>query len=155
MLRIVGGTVISDVATSSWMLLTTFLLALFIGFGKRRQELIGQQHGSNRTRKVLLEYDATTLDHFLTALAGAVIIVYSLFALSDYAVQRFETDLLVFTVPFVVFGLFRYIILMRGGSEGEDPSVLLIRDRPLVLVVVAWVVTVVVIIYLDRFVGSL
>ena len=152
-LRVIGGTVISLVSPSSWLLLATFFLALFLALGKRREELRLQFTGDGSTRLVLAEYDTAIIDQLLPVMAGLVIIVYSLFSISEYATARFGSNLIIYTVPFVVYGLFRYIYLLHRSAEGEDPSLLLLGDRPMMVCVTLWALACVAIIYWARIVS--
>ena len=149
-LRVVGGAVINEVAPSAWLILATFFLALFLALGKRRKELLVHESNGQPTRSVLKDYSRWPLDQLLPVVAGLVIIVFSLFAISDYANSRFGSDWLIYTVPFVVYGLFRFIYLLHTESEAEDPMLVLLKDRPMIACIVLWGLVSVLSIYWDR-----
>lgn len=149
-LRVVGGTTINEVPPSEWLLLAAFLLALFLACGKRRQELRNQGERAIASRPSLAQYEVRLLDRFLAVLAGSVAIVYAVFTLSEYATQRFESELLIYTVPFVSFGLFRYLYMMHKTDSGEDPLVHLFHDRILLVCVGLWTLSSILAIYLPK-----
>lgn len=138
--RIVAGVVVSGSAPSSWILLTTFLLALFIGFGKRRAELAVLGGATGARRAVLTHYTAAFLDQVLAMLAGTVILCYSLYTVSDSTIRHLGSPVLLVTVPFVVYGVLRYLYLINGqaGARLDSPTDLLLTDKPLWWCVALW-----------------
>ena len=133
-LRASAGAVAVDVRISEWLLLCTFLLALFLALGKRRAELALE---GTRARPVLAGYAAPGLvDQLLGIVAAATIGAYSAYALTAH-----ESGWLVVTVPFVVYGLFRYLLLLHRRGLGEEPDALLVEDVPLLVTVAAWATT--------------
>ena len=148
-LRVLGGCVVSRVAPSTWLLLTTFLLALFLSIAKRHQELLSaaEEPIGKGSRPVLEHYDGKVLDQLLAITAGLVVITYALFTISDYAVERFHSGLLILTVPFVLYGIFRYLHVVHVDQEGEDPAAVLFQDRPLLVCVMGWALVCITIIY--------
>jgi len=129
-LRAVAGAVAARVAVSPWLLLCTFLLALFLALCKRRHEKlhVGDHLG---TRSSLRAYDLNFLDPLLTAVTGATIAAYTLYTLWPDTVEKFGTRRLAATVPFVVFGLVRYLYLVRRRAEGDRPERVMLTDGPL------------------------
>ncbi len=136
-----GGFVVGvGVPPSAWILLSTFFLALFLGFGKRRAEIASIGDASRETRETVLElYSVQLLDGFLVITATAAIMCYSLFTVSGYAVERFATTRLIYAVPFVVFGILRYLFLVQRMDQGEDPGRTLL-DGQLLAAGVLWLV---------------
>jgi 4-hydroxybenzoate polyprenyltransferase len=134
-LRAAAGAVAVDVRISPWLLVCTGLLALFLALGKRRAEL--QLVGAERTpgRPVLAGYSLALVDQLLTAAAGATIVAYAV-----YTVTARDSYALVMTVPFVVFGLFRYLQLLHRRDAGEEPENVLLGDIPILVTVAVWAI---------------
>jgi 4-hydroxybenzoate polyprenyltransferase len=132
-LRAAAGAIAVDVRISEWLLLCTFLLALFVALGKRRAEL--GLEGVN-ARPALSGYSVALVDQLLAIVAAATIGAYSAYALTAH-----ESGWLVVTVPFVVYGLFRYLLLLHRRGLGEEPDALLVEDLPLLVTVAAWATT--------------
>jgi 4-hydroxybenzoate polyprenyltransferase len=145
MLRILAGTVGIGIAPSSWLLLCGLMTTLFLGFAKRGAELRlinqGDIDPSGQTRAVLDQYGAGMIDQFMAISAACVILSYSLYTVSAETVARHGTGHLVWTVPFVVYGVFRYIYLLHMRSGGNDTARDLLADRHLVLTLVGWLAT--------------
>ncbi|PLX31070.1 MAG: decaprenyl-phosphate phosphoribosyltransferase [Ignavibacteria bacterium] len=146
-LRIVAGAVIIDVPISEWLLICTSLLALFLGFSKRRHELTVMEHDAHIHRPVLMEYSTYFLDQMISLVTASTLICYILYTVSDETVAKFGKELL-YTVPFVLYGLFRYYYLVHQKQTGGDPTTEFLSDKPLLLNVFLWAASVVVIIYL-------
>lgn len=146
-IRAVAGAVAISVAISHWLLLCTILLALFLGLAKRRHELILLATQAREHRKILAEYSPHLLDQMISVVTSSTVVVYALYTMSPETVEKFKTDDLVFTVPFVLYGIFRYLYLVHQRQEGGSPERLLFSDRHLLINVVAWVITVWLIIY--------
>ena len=150
LLRAIAGARVLDVAISHWLVLCTGLLALFLGFVKRRQELAAE-HGGEATRAILKEYSLPFLDQMIAIVTGATVVAYSLYAFSPEVAQKLGTEHLGLTIPFVLFGIFRYLYLVHQRGEGENPTAVVLADLPLVLDVVLWGVAVVVALYFWRY----
>lgn len=147
-LRILGGAFIINVEISSWLMLTTMFISLFLAVMKRRSELkhvTGEDNAS--TRKVLVHYSTDFIDQMSTVTSAGVIICYALYTVSQRTVSIFKTEQLIYTTPFVVFGIFRYMYLVYIGKKGENTSELLLSDLPMIINVLLYILTVVVIIY--------
>jgi 4-hydroxybenzoate polyprenyltransferase len=147
-LRILGGAFIINVEISSWLMLTTMFISLFLAVMKRRSELkhvTGEDTTS--TRKVLAHYSANFLDQMSTVTSAGVIICYALYTVSQRTVSIFKTEHLIYTTPFVVFGIFRYMYLVYIGKKGENTSELLLSDLSMMINLLFYILTVVVIIY--------
>jgi 4-hydroxybenzoate polyprenyltransferase len=139
---------VPSVELSPWLLVCTFFLALFLACGKRRQELVRQdQQTTEGRRRVLLSYNAPFLDTLVTVCAATTLVAYAIYTIWPETVAKFHTTRLLWTVPFVAYGVFRYLWLTRVGDEGEDPSSVLISDRPLLANVGLWVATVAAVLY--------
>ena len=129
-LRAAAGAVAVSVVISQWLLLCTFLLALFLALGKRRAEL---QLEGVRARPVLAGYTSALVDQLLAVVAASTIGAYAAYTLTAH-----DSRWLLATVPFVVYGLFRYLLLLHRRGLGEEPDALLVQDVPLLVTVAAW-----------------
>lgn len=142
MLRILAGTVGIGIAPSSWLLLCGLMLTLFLGFCKRRAELLMLENETGEekplTREVLGNYSPIVIEQFMSISAAATILSYSLYTMSDETIARHQTDGLIYTVPFVVYGIFRYILLLHKRGKGTDTAKDLYTDAHLLLTVLAW-----------------
>lgn len=152
MLRVVGGAVAIDVSISSWMIITTIFISLFLGISKRRAELSGpNQENLEKQRKVLSDYDILFADQLNTIAATGTIISYALYTVSEKALQSFHTDKLIYTTPFVIYGIFRYLYLLHQKNLGESPTQIVTKDIPIIINSLIWLVACAVIIYKSRF----
>lgn len=138
MLRILAGTVGVGIPPSQWLLLCGLMITLFLGFAKRRAELIALSGTEEQHRKVLEHYTPSLLDKMIGITASAVIMSYSLYTMSPDTVRIQGTSNLIYTVPFVVYGMFRYIYLLHSRHGGGDPSRDLLRDPHLLLAIGGW-----------------
>ena len=132
-LRVQAGAAAIDVAASHWLLLCTFFFSLFLAFCKRYEELSRQGEASGRTRATMEDYTASFLNMMIGPLAALSILSYSLYTVSPETIATHGSDRLMFTVPIVTYGVFRYLFLVYRRSEGGDPAQLLFRDTPLVI----------------------
>lgn len=141
--RVLAGAEAVDVPVSNWLYLCTLLLALFLALEKRRAELVilGSEAGGHRD--ILSSYSVGLLDQLAGIAAGAAILAYALYTLSPDTVHKFGGDRLKYTVPFAVFGIFRYLWLARHAGEGGEPERVLFRDRPTQVNLLAWLAVVV------------
>lgn len=138
MLRILAGTVGVGIPPSSWLLLTGLMVTLFLGFAKRRSELAVMEHSDAPARKVLKNYSLPMLDLMIGVCATGVVMAYSLYTMSADTIAAHRTGNLIYTVPFVLYGLFRYLHLSFSTDAGEDPARDLLRDPHLLLTVLGW-----------------
>jgi len=129
--RVHAGSVVIAVKSSSWILLCTFFFALFLAFCKRRDEVTRVDDGSAATRASLRHYSQTYLDQIIPPLAAMSILCYALYTLAPGTVEEHGPNMIL-TLPIVVFGVFRYLFLVHHRGQGEDPSRVLFRDRPLI-----------------------
>lgn len=145
-IRVMAGAYAIETSPTGWIVVTTFFLSLFLGFGKRRNELLTLKEESNNHRKVLTLYDDKYLDYLMIATAAISIISYTLYCLDPQVIAKFSTNKLVYTVPFVTYGIFRYLLLLFRNGEG-DPTEVVTRDRGIALTVLLWIVSVMLLIY--------
>lgn len=139
--RAVAGAVVIGVAISSWLLLCTTLLALFLGLAKRRSELMTLEGGGLEHRKTLGEYSAPMLDQMLSVTASSTLMAYCLYTFSAVSISTGKAHpAMMITIPFVVYGLFRYLLLIQSKNAGGSPELVLLEDKPMLLNVVLYVV---------------
>ncbi len=144
-LRALAGSVIVPGLISPWLLLCAFLLSLVLGFGKRRHELVILEQHSDDHRRVLSEYSPELLDAMITIAAGTTLIAYSL-----YTFSATQSRFMMVTIPFIAYGLFRYLYVVHIQGEGGSPESILIHDRPMILTVGLWGLLVLMIQYFDQ-----
>ncbi len=148
MLRVIGGAVIINVEISSWLILTTLFLSLFLAIMKRQSELKHVlQSNQMAVRKVLAQYSLEFTNQMATVAAAGVIICYALYSVSDRTVHIFQTENLIYTTPFVVFGIFRYLFLVHVNHKGENATEIMISDLPMIFNVVLYILATTFIIY--------
>lgn len=147
-LRVLVGASAIQVTPSHWLLMCGFLLALFLGVGKRRQELVSLGGNGTRHRRVLDEYSVSWLDQAATMLAGATLVSYALYTVAPETQARFHTDALIYTIPFVVFGLLRYLKIVHSSDAAGNPSAALVKDKHLLFCVAGWAAACALVIYL-------
>lgn len=138
MLRILAGTVGVGIPPSKWLLLCGLMITLFLGFAKRRAEIIALKEKQEDHRKVLSHYGAILLDEIIGICGTGVIITYSLYTMSPDTIKTHHTDNLIYTVPFVIYGLFRYLYLLHHRKSGGDPSRDVVKDPHILLSVLGW-----------------
>jgi 4-hydroxybenzoate polyprenyltransferase len=141
-----GGAAI-DVPISQWLLVCTILLALFLALAKRRHEITLLGDDAARHRAILGEYTPYLVDQMIAVVAASTLMGYAVYTVSTETVQRFGTPWLGLTLPFPLYGIFRYLYLVHRRSQGGSPTELLLADRPLLLCVALWGATVVALIY--------
>jgi len=147
-LRIIAGATAIGVSFSNWILLTTFCISLFLGFGKRRGEILLQNNNTqNNTRFVLKLYSMQFLDYMILSSVTLTIISYALYTIDQEVIKRFGTDKLIYTVPLVIYGIFRYLyVIYRSVSDG-DPTEVVLKDKSIISVVLLWILLVIGLIY--------
>jgi len=138
MLRILAGTLGVGIPPSQWLLLCGLMLTLFLGFSKRRAEIIALNEDKAARRKVLEHYSPVLLDKMIGITAAGLIMSYSLYTMNPDTLRTHGTANLIYTVPFVMYGVFRYIYLLHHQSRGGDTARDLVRDPHLFIVVGAW-----------------
>lgn len=146
-LRAIGGALAIGVDISGWLLICTILIALFLALGKRRHEYLTLEGEAARHRPILAEYSAGLLDQMIAVVTASTVTAYALYTMSPETVARFHTQLLPATLPFVLYGIFRYLYLLYRRQLGGNPSELLLNDRALLVNTVGWILAVLLIIY--------
>ena len=133
-LRAIAGAVVIHVEVSPWLLVCAFLLAMFLALCKRRQEFVARSDADEpRTRESLDQYNERLLDQMIAIAASSTVVCYAIYTLAPTTVEKFGTTQLGFTLPFVIFGLFRYLHLVYRCDLGERPEQVLLTDIPLLL----------------------
>ncbi|MCH7760496.1 decaprenyl-phosphate phosphoribosyltransferase [candidate division TA06 bacterium] len=166
-LRAVAGALVIHVEISSWLLVCTILLALFLALSKRRHELVlfnveltlKQVQGRNSelslrtpqppipSRKGLAEYSPHLLDQMISVVSATLVMSYALYTMDPQTVEKFHTRGLAFTIPFVLYGIFRYLYLIYKREEGGTPETTLLQDKPLLANCGLWILAVGLILY--------
>lgn len=147
-LRVVAGAEAIGVSFSTWLLFCTLLLALFLALSKRRHELMLLEGDAGHHRKILYEYSSELLDQMIAIVTPCTLIAYMLYTINDDTVANFGTDSLKYTVPFVLYGIFRYLYLIHQKNEGGSPEKVLLNDLPILLTVICYALTCALIVYL-------
>ena len=152
-LRAVAGAVLAHVEISPWLILCTFTLCLFMGFSKRRCELnvLAENGGTNAAehRRTLAEYTPDLLNHMTTLSAGIAVVSFMLYATDRRTLEVFGTNYLVYTLPFVVYAIFRFALLVEHGRV-DGPTAVVLRDRPFQVAIALWGIAVLIIVYRGR-----
>lgn len=145
--RVAAGAIVIDVPVSHWLLVCTVLLALFLALSKRRHELVLLADGAAGHRRILQEYSPYLLDQMIGVVTASTLMSYMFYATSTETAEKFGTSWLWLTIPFPLYGIFRYLYLVHQKEGGGSPSELLLNDRPLLLCVALWGLAVALIIY--------
>jgi 4-hydroxybenzoate polyprenyltransferase len=146
-LRAVAGAAAVRAEISPWLVCCTFLLATYLALGKRRNELTVLGAGAQQHRRNLASYTTVLLDSWLTAITAATIVCYALYTQSSRTVQHFHTTNLLYTVPFVVYALFRYQHMLLRENAGGDPGTSLLRDPGMKIAIGGWALVAAFIVY--------
>jgi len=149
-LRAAAGALAIRVEISGWLLICTILAALFLALGKRRHEYLTLGDQAVRHRPILAQYSAGLLDQMIAVVTASTVTAYALYTMAPETVTRFHTRLLPVTLPFVLYGIFRYLYLLYRQQMGGNPSDLFLNDQPLRLNTLLWILAVLVIIYRPR-----
>ena len=146
-LRAIAGAVAIDVDISGWLLICTVLVALFLALGKRRHEYLTLHGAAAAHRPILAEYSEGFLDQMIAVVTASTVTAYALYTMSPETVAKFHSRLLPLTLPFVLYGVFRYLYLLYRHQLGGNPSDLFLSDRALMVNTVLWMLSLVAIIY--------
>lgn len=146
-LRVLAGGFAVQVGVSSWLLLCTIFLALFLAFSKRRHELMLLSENAAGQRRVLEDYSPAFLDQMINVVTAASVVSYALYAVAPETAARFHSEWLVYTVPLVLFGIFRYLYLIYQAPEQRNPTEAILSDVPFLLNLVLWGLAVLWIVY--------
>ena len=146
-LRAAAGALVIGVEIGHWLLIVTLLLALFLALSKRRHELVLLAEGATSHRRILQEYSPYLLDQMISVVTASTLVAYAFSTVSPEVIEKFGTDKLGLTFPFPLYGIFRYLYLVHQKEGGGSPSDMLLNDRPLLICVALWAITLVWIIY--------
>jgi len=146
-LRAAAGALVIGVEIGHWLLIVTLLLALFLALSKRRHELVLLADGATSHRPILQEYSPYLLDQMISVVTASTLVAYAFSTISPEVIEKFGTDKLGLTFPFPLYGIFRYLYLVHQKEGGGSPSDMLLNDRPLLVCVALWAVSLVIIIY--------
>jgi len=137
-LRAVGGAYAIPVGISPWLVLCTLLLALFLGISKRRGEIVAVSRGRKHGRPILSEYSSAMLDQMSTIVTSALLMSYALYTIQSDTAHAHNS--MIVTIPFVIYGIFRYLYLIHRFDLGEAPDEIFLKDKPLLINIALWVV---------------
>ncbi len=141
--RVLAGAAAVGAAVSSWLILCTTFLALFLAFSKRRHELLLLQQGAADQRRVLEHYSPAFLDQMINVVTASAVVSYALYTLAPETVQKFHSEHLIWTLPLVLFGVFRYLYLTYQRADLRNPTEAILRDAPFLINIALWAVAVV------------
>jgi 4-hydroxybenzoate polyprenyltransferase len=147
-LRVIAGGFAIEVQISPWLFICTILIALFLAMCKRRHELMLLDKSAGNHRPVLKKYTPHLLDQMIGVVTASTVIAYCLYTVSPETIAKFGTKNLLFTVPFVLYGIFRYLYLVHQKDEGGSPEALIIKDKPLLIDLFLWIATAMLILYI-------
>lgn len=146
-LRVIAGSVIGDIYISNWLLICTLMLSLFLGFTKRRHELVLLEGNANPHRPILGEYSTLFLDQMISVVTTSSVVFYILYTVAPETVAKFNTNNLIYTTIFVLYGIFRYLYIVYKKESGGDPTETVLTDVPLLINIVLWIIVSGIIIY--------
>lgn len=146
-LRAVAGGLAIGVTISQWLLICTLLLALFLSLSKRRHEIVSLSGQASGHRAILAEYSPYLLDQMIAVVTASCLVAYAFYTTAPETREKFRTENLAFTLPFVLYGILRYLYLVHQKEQGGSPTDVLITDRPLLVNVALWALAVVLILY--------
>ncbi len=146
-LRILAGCAVTSIVPSIWLQLCVFLLALFLGFLKRKNEKISLDIDAEKHRNVLSDYNLGLLDQLITISATLCIVFYGFYSVSADLTKRLGNNYMAYTIPFVIYGIFRYLFVVTKNSSGGDPGEILITDTPLIITILMWISVSILLIY--------
>ena len=149
-LRVIAGAVAIQVQISPWLLICTTLLALFLALSKRRHEILLLDEEAVNHRPILKEYSPYLLDQMISVATASTVIAYCLYTISGETIEKFGTNKLILTIPFVLYGIFRYLYLIHQKAEGGTPETLILKDRPLLFDIFLWIISAALIIYFGK-----
>ncbi|HOK39804.1 MAG TPA: decaprenyl-phosphate phosphoribosyltransferase [bacterium] len=145
-LRAISGAELIKVEISNWLVICTFLLALFLALGKRRSEIINLGEIAINFKKILSDYNIQIIDYFLTIVGSTIIFSYILYAFDERTVSKLSYNMR-FSIPFVVYGILRYFFLIQQNKYTETPEIIIIKDKPTLINLCLWVLSILFILY--------
>ena len=146
-LRAIAGTFAINVGVSSWLFVVTLLLALFVAVAKRRHELVNLEGGGITHRSVLGKYSQSLLDQMMAVATSATVVAYCLYTIAPETVQKFGSRYLIFTLPFVLYGIYRYLYLVYRKEQGGTPEKVFLTDVPMIVDILLYGGAVVAVLY--------
>lgn len=146
-LRVEAGSTATGIEVSRWLLLCTIFLSLFLAFSKRRHEITLLAHEASGQRPVLDHYSPAFLDQMINVVTASSVVSYALYCVDPETVQKYHTQDLVFTIPLVLYGIFRYLYLMYQRPGERNPTEAILRDAPFLINILLWGLVVVWIVY--------
>jgi 4-hydroxybenzoate polyprenyltransferase len=146
-LRVLAGGAAIGVAVSSWLVLCTIFLALFLAFSKRRHEIVLLAQDAADQRKVLSSYSPAFLDQMINVVSASSVVCYALYAIAPQTTEKYHTEHLVYTIPLVLFGIFRYLYLMYQAKDAKSPTDAILSDAPFLVNMGLWAAAVLWIVY--------
>ncbi|MCX5700293.1 MAG: decaprenyl-phosphate phosphoribosyltransferase [Candidatus Omnitrophica bacterium] len=147
LLRIIAGSIVANVQMSHWIIFTTVLLALFLGFNKRRQELSMLGKKATYHRHTLMQYNSYFIDQMVFVITSSIVVCYMLYTVDPATIARFGTSHLMYSIPFVYYGIFRYLYLIHKLKKEGDPTRILIADKVMQLNLAIWFLVCIAVIY--------
>lgn len=146
-MRIIAGAAVARVVISYWIIFMTALVALFLGFNKRRQELRFLKKKATAHRRVLTKYSFLFIDQMVPIITSSIVVVYMLYTVDARTVKEFGTNHLIYSIPFVYYGIFRYLYLIHKRHKGIDPTRILLSDGKMQLNFALWIIICIAVIY--------
>lgn len=147
-MRAIAGSAVINIGISHWLLICTLLISIFLALCKRRHELVYiKEFNSAETRSVLSSYQVNMIDQMISIVAAVTLMAYTLYTISPDVVSKFRTHNLLFTIPMVLFGIFRYLYIVHVKKQGSSPEKVLLTDMPMVINIVIWFIMVVLVLY--------
>jgi len=146
-MRAIAGALVVNVTISSWLLVCTIFGALFLGMCKRRYEIVLMGEEARNHRKILGEYTPYLLDQMISVVTASTVMAYALYTMAGDTIQKFGSRNLVFTIPFVLYGIFRYLYLVHQKNMGGSPEMIFLKDRSMIVNICLYLITAGVIIY--------
>lgn len=145
-LRVVAGALVIDVPVSPWLYICTFLGALFLGLNKRRQEMVLLEENATKHRSTLQQYSIPLIDEMIAVVTASTLIAYSLYTFTAENLPK-DPPWMMLTIPFVIYGIFRYLYLVHSKSQGDAPEEVLLTDIPLIIDIILWIAAAAVILF--------
>jgi len=146
-IRTVAGALAIGVNISSWLLICTIFLSLFLALSKRRSELNELSENAVEHRRILAEYSPVLLDQMISVATASSLMAYALYTMAPETIHKFGTNHLNLTIPFVLYAIFRYLYLVHQKKMGGSPSSTLINDKPILINIALWTVVVIILLY--------
>ena len=147
LLRIYAGIFASDSIISYWIILMTAFLALFLGFNKRREEIRLLRHKAAYHRTVLSRYNVYFIDQMIAIITSSIVVVYMFYCVDTWTVHKFGSTHLIISIPFVYYGIFRYLYMVHRLKKEGDPTRILLYDRPMQVNILLWLAVCIAVIY--------